>query len=81
MRFDAAIFFFGPLVSALAFVGPNPTSALENRRLNPRGWSPRPTEAPEFKELVRRQSSAGTSTLIEAPDSVCGYKFGISSKS
>lgn len=79
MRFLAGVVFFVPTILALAFDAPEATSVTNNLNLDPQSWSPRPTEAPEFKELVRRQAS-GTSTLVEAPDSLCGYKFGISSK-
>jgi hypothetical protein len=77
MKFLAGVVFC-PLISALVFDVPKITPVGDN--LRPQGWSPRPTEAPNFKELVKRQSSTNLS-LIEGPDFLCGYQFGNSGKS
>jgi hypothetical protein len=75
MQLLACIFVFCPLVSALAFNTPEVTSVAEIVKFRPQGWSPQPTEPPQFnKELLKRQSSS--LTLIEGPDAVCGYQFG-----
>jgi hypothetical protein len=68
---------FCPLISALVFDVPQVTPVGDALR---QGWSPWPTEAPNFNELIKRQSSA-TLSLIEGPDSICGYQFGNSGKS
>jgi len=79
MQFLAVVVVFCPLVSALAFPAPAATSVSDNIELHPQGWSPRPTEPPEVKELLKRQSP-GSLTLIEGPDNTCGYQFGVSGK-
>jgi hypothetical protein len=76
MQFLAGVVLFCPLISALAFVAPGATLNIE---LHPQGWSPRPTEPPKVQELLKRQSSVSL-TLLEGPDSVCGYQFGASGK-
>ncbi|KAK4176389.1 hypothetical protein QBC36DRAFT_346327 [Triangularia setosa] len=65
--------FFGTSVEALAFLGPQPTSviALEDSV----GWTPKPTEAPAFHGLLRRQNGR-PSNYIAAPDNTCGYLDG-----
>jgi hypothetical protein len=80
MQFLACIFVFCPLISALAFNAPEATPVAEILKLHPQGWSPQPTEPPQFnKELLKRQSSSSL-TLIEGPDGVCGYQFGVAGK-
>lgn len=65
---------FCPLVSALVFPGPEPTGVEIG---NVQGWTPRPTNGPDLKDLLRRQEQ--DYTIIEGPDSICGYQFGSSS--
>ena len=70
---------FGASVHALAFPGPQPTDiANNNNAFRPDGWSPKPTAAPEFREVVRRQKDFAT-TLLMAPDNTCGFLNGHSS--
>jgi hypothetical protein len=79
MQSLACIFVFCPLISALAFNAPEVTLVAEILEFSPQGWSPRPTEPPQFnKELLKRQSSG--LTIIEGPDTVCGYQFGEAGK-
>jgi hypothetical protein len=79
MQLLAYIFVFCPLISALAFDAPEVTSVAEILKLHPQGWSPQPTEPPQFnKELLKRQSFG--LTFIEGPDGVCGYQFGDAGK-
>jgi hypothetical protein len=80
MHFLAPLVAFCPLISALAFDAPKATPVAAAIELDPQGWSPKPTEPANVKELVRRQSSGGSLTLIEGPDSNCGYQFGASGK-
>lgn len=78
MHFLAVVVLFCALISALTFSGPRITPAPHS--LTAQVWSSRPTEAPNFHELLKRQSSTSW-TLIEGPDYVCGYEFGNPSKS
>ncbi|CZR66548.1 uncharacterized protein PAC_16449 [Phialocephala subalpina] len=70
------ILLFCPLISALAFAGPKATPLGEGIESHAQGWSPQPTKAPSFKDLLKRQSSQFT--FIEGPDDNCGYQFGSS---
>lgn len=64
---------FGPAVAeALAFWGPMKTLLPS---IHADAMSPRPTEAPAFHELLRRQSSG--ETVLVAPDNTCGYVSGL----
>jgi hypothetical protein len=74
-----AVVLFCPLISALAFPGPKATPVGNAAEIQPQGWSPQPTEAPSFKDLLKRQSYSNY-TFIEGPDGICGYQFGSSSK-
>jgi hypothetical protein len=69
-----ALFACFPLISALAFGGPEATLVDDGFDLA-RGWSPRPTEPPSMEELVRRQQQT-FSDLILAPGYTCGYVSG-----
>jgi hypothetical protein len=80
MRFLAGVVVFCPLISALAFNAPEVTPVANILDFHPQGWSPQPTEPPQFnKELLKRQAATSLS-LIEGPDGVCGYQFGVSCK-
>jgi hypothetical protein len=68
---------FCPLISVLAFAGPEATPVGNAAEVHP---GPRPTAAPNLEDLLKRQSS-GEYTLIENPDGICGYQFGSSSTS
>jgi hypothetical protein len=75
------VLLFCPLISALAFAGPEATLVRNAVEIQ---LGPRPTEAPTFKDLLKRlfkRKSSGNYILIEGPDGVCGYQFGSSSKS
>jgi hypothetical protein len=76
MQFLAIVTVLCPLASALAFPGADPTASVD---LNPQGSTPRPTDGPSIKELLRRQSDVSFD-LIEGPDNVCGYQDGDSRK-
>ena len=67
-----------PLISALAFNAPEATPMADYLGLHAQVRSPQPTEAPTF-DLIERQSSVQLS-LIEGPDAICGYQYGLSSK-
>jgi hypothetical protein len=73
-----AVLVFCPLISALAFNAPAATPMADALKLLPQVEIPQPTEAPNL-ELHRRQSDIQYS-LLEGPDSVCGYQYGQSSK-
>ena len=73
-----AVLVFCPLISALAFNAPAATPIADALKLLPQVEIPQPTEAPSL-ELHRRQSNVQYS-LLEGPDSVCGYQYGQSSK-
>lgn len=62
---------FGAAVHALAFPGPQPTDNA-HAIVQDGGWTPRPTSAPEPRQVLRRQSDFGSSYLV-APDNICGY--------
>ena len=75
------VLLFCPLISALAFAGPEATPVSNAVEIQ---LGPRPTKAPNFKDLLRRlfkRQSSGNYTLIEGLDGICGYQFGSSSKS
>ena len=72
-----ALIAFFPLISALAFGGPEATLVDDGFDLG-RGWSPRPTAPPSMEELVRRQQQQTFSNLILAPNHICGYVSGSS---
>ncbi|KAK0747657.1 hypothetical protein B0T21DRAFT_354819 [Apiosordaria backusii] len=61
---------FGISVEALAFPGPQPTGVIALEDSN--GWTPKPTAAPAFHEVLRRQNGR-PSNYIAAPDNTCGY--------
>lgn len=73
-----AVLVFCPLISALAFKAPAATSMADALELLPQVEIPQPTEAPSL-ELHKRQSNVQYS-LLEGPDSICGYQYGQSSK-
>jgi hypothetical protein len=80
MKFLVGVAVFCPLISALAFIAPRATTVDDAINFHPQSWGPQPTEPPKFKELLKRQSSSSL-TLIEGPDDICGFQFGISGKS
>lgn len=53
-----------------------PPKSTSSYGLHPQGWTPRPTQAPEYK-LLRRSESV--QTLIWADNNTCGYLSGIKS--
>ncbi|KAK4195317.1 hypothetical protein QBC40DRAFT_211723 [Triangularia verruculosa] len=65
--------FFGISVQALAFPGPQPTGVITLEDAN--GWTPKPTAAPAFHQVLRRQNGR-PSNYIAAPDNTCGYVDG-----
>jgi hypothetical protein len=73
-----AVLVFCPLISALAFNAPAATPMADALELLPQVEIPQPTEAPSL-ELHKRQSNVQYS-LLEGPDSICGYQYGQSSK-
>lgn len=72
-----AVLVFCPLISALAFNAPAATPMADALKLLPQVEIPQPTEAPNL-ELHKRQSNVQYS-LLEGPDSICGYQYGQSS--
>lgn len=70
---------FCPLISALAFNAPEATPVAAGLKLHPQGVTPRPTPAPKFEIRNYKRQNAQLS-LIEGPDNVCGYQYGVSSK-
>jgi hypothetical protein len=75
MKILIAISLFVSLISALVYDAPVATPACDGFRLEPQGWSPKPTEAPSWEDLRKRQNVQG---LITAPDGTCGYISGSS---
>ena len=70
-----------PLISALAFAGPEATPVSNAVEIQ---LGLRPIEAPTFKDLLERLSKRRSSdnyTLIGGLDGICEYQFGSSSKS
>jgi len=76
MQFLTAIVLFSPLISALVFDAPAATPIILGLQ---QALNPKPTEAPNVNELLKRQVDSGL-TLIEGPDDICGYQFGSSGK-
>lgn len=71
-----ALIVFSPLVYALAYPGPKATPIKNAIHIDIQGRNPLPTEAPEFLDLRKRANS--DYTYFQAPDSVCGYSYGLS---
>jgi hypothetical protein len=83
MRSHAHCLFLKLVSISISVVALNSPSATHNPQPYgelPRVSIPKPTEAPNFEELRRRQEYGPQRTLIAAPDNTCGFFNGSSGK-